>query len=230
MNNRNVLDWLADVHFFSSSWESQNKTWQISWQLKQLKITSNEWNGAYMKINQNVFHANITPDTQLTDCPCSRAITLFVSMSHLFPSSILSTSAEACWTMENTNTQFGHGFYKTEDTTGDCTRIYYHGQKNRYSREIHELDLRLDRVMSGFGSTSTRPAKPPCRELAFQIEVDVAWYHIIALRINLMNISAVTNFLARVVSTDWCSETGSLTSLVACNSGTSQWRQRTSFT
>ena len=37
------------------------------------------------------------------------------------------------------------------------------------------------------------------RELALQIEVDVAWYHMIALRINLMNISAVTIFLARVV-------------------------------
>ena len=32
-----------------------------------------------------------------------------------------------------------------------------------------------------------------------QIEVDVAWYRMIALRINLMNISAVTIFLARVV-------------------------------
>ena len=38
------------------------------------------------------------------------------------------------------------------------------------------------------------------RELALQIEVDLAWYHMIAVRINLMNISAVTIFLARVVS------------------------------
>ena len=37
------------------------------------------------------------------------------------------------------------------------------------------------------------------RELALQIEVDFAWYHMIALRINLMNILAVTIFLARVV-------------------------------
>ena len=39
-------------------------------------------------------------------------------------------------------------------------------------------------------------------ELALQIEVDVARYHMIALQINLMNISAVTNFLARVVHVD----------------------------
>ena len=38
-------------------------------------------------------------------------------------------------------------------------------------------------------------------ELALQIEVDVVRYHMIALRINLMNISAVTIFLARVVET-----------------------------
>ena len=37
--------------------------------------------------------------------------------------------------------------------------------------------------------------------VALQIEVDVAWYRMIALRINLMNISAVTIFLARVVHT-----------------------------
>ena len=36
-------------------------------------------------------------------------------------------------------------------------------------------------------------------QLALQIEVDAARYHMIALRINLMNISAVTIFLARVV-------------------------------
>ena len=35
--------------------------------------------------------------------------------------------------------------------------------------------------------------------VALQIEVDIAWFLMIALRINLMNISAVTIFLARVV-------------------------------
>ena len=39
------------------------------------------------------------------------------------------------------------------------------------------------------------------RELALQIEVNAACYLTIALRINLMNISAVTIFLARVVCT-----------------------------
>ena len=37
------------------------------------------------------------------------------------------------------------------------------------------------------------------RELALQIEVVVAWYRMIALPVKLMNISAVTIFLARVV-------------------------------
>ena len=55
------------------------------------------------------------------------------------------------------------------------------------------------RAISSFGSTSTRRADSARRELATQIEVDVAWYHMIALRINLMNISAVTIFLARIV-------------------------------
>ena len=55
------------------------------------------------------------------------------------------------------------------------------------------------RAMSSFGSTSTRLAASARREVALQIEVDVAWYQMIALRINLMNISAVTIFLARVV-------------------------------
>ena len=55
------------------------------------------------------------------------------------------------------------------------------------------------RAISSFGSTETRLAVAARRELALQIEVDVARYHMIALRIKLMNISAVTIFLARVV-------------------------------
>ena len=55
------------------------------------------------------------------------------------------------------------------------------------------------RAISSFGSTATRLAVAARRELALQIEVDVARYHMIALRINLMNISAVSIFLARVV-------------------------------
>ena len=53
------------------------------------------------------------------------------------------------------------------------------------------------------------------RELALQIEVDVAWYHMITLRINLMNISAVTIFLARVV--------------VSCTSSSSRRRIKMKF-
>ena len=55
------------------------------------------------------------------------------------------------------------------------------------------------RAVSSFGSTSTGLSVFARREFALQIEVDVARYHMIALRINLMNISAVTIFLARVV-------------------------------
>ena len=59
------------------------------------------------------------------------------------------------------------------------------------------------RAISSFGSTATRLAVAARRELALQIEVNVARYHMITLRINLMNISAVTIFLARVVPGDW---------------------------
>ena len=48
-------------------------------------------------------------------------------------------------------------------------------------------------------SMGSRLAASAHRELTLQIEVDVAWFLMIALRINLVNISAVTIFLARVV-------------------------------
>ena len=80
---------------------------------------------------------------------------------------------------------------------------YYPGQKNRFGREIHEVDRRYDHVIScdielRFDSDATR-AVAGGRKLALQIEVDVASYHMIALWINLMNILAVMIFLARVV-------------------------------
>ena len=79
---------------------------------------------------------------------------------------------------------------------------YYPGQKNRYSREIHEVDLQFDHVIScdielRFDINATRGSC--ASRVALQIEVNVARYHMIALQINLMNISAVTIFLARVV-------------------------------
>ena len=55
------------------------------------------------------------------------------------------------------------------------------------------------RAISSYGSTLTRLAASVRRELALQIQVNAACYLMIALRINLMNISAVTIFLARVV-------------------------------
>ena len=79
---------------------------------------------------------------------------------------------------------------------------YYPGQKNRYSREIHEVDRRSDHVIScdielRFDSDATRGSCASRARVADRL--DVARYHMIALRINLMNISAVTIFLARVV-------------------------------
>ena len=70
----------------------------------------------------------------------------------------------------------------------------------KFMRLIHS-SIMWYRAISSFGSTSTRLAASAAarRELALQIEVDVVWYHMIALWINLMNISAVTIFLARVV-------------------------------
>ena len=66
-------------------------------------------------------------------------------------------------------------------------------------RLIHSLIMWCCAI-SSFGLTSTRPTATVNRELTLQIAVNVAWYHIITPRINLMNISAVTNFLARVVA------------------------------
>ena len=109
--------------------------------------------------------------------------------------------------------------------------VYYPGQKNRYSWEIHEVDLQLDHVIScdverRFDIDATRGI---CASLvALQIEVNVAWishdrtadqsHEYLSyndffgqgsrsteimqnndLNLYLMNVSAVTIFLARVV-------------------------------
>ena len=86
-----------------------------------------------------------------------------------------------------------------------CSLTYYPGQNKsvtaeKFMRLIRQsghvkschIELRFD-VDAAHGSVH--------RELALQIEVDVAWYHTIVLPINptMMNISAVTIFLARVV-------------------------------
>ena len=57
------------------------------------------------------------------------------------------------------------------------SKCYYPGQKNRYSREIHEVDPRSDHVIScdielRFDIDATRG--PARHELAFQIKVDLA--------------------------------------------------------
>ena len=72
--------------------------------------------------------------------------------------------------------------------------------KSRYSREILEADLQFDHVIScdielRFDIDATRDL---CASRALlQIEVDVAWYRMIALWINLMNKSAVTIFFGQ---------------------------------
>ena len=71
-------------------------------------------------------------------------------------------------------------------------KFYYPGQNDRYSREIHEVDLQFDHVISSFGSTLTLPTVSERHQLALQSEVDVAWYHVIVLLINIIKISAVT--------------------------------------
>ena len=96
-----------------------------------------------------------------------------------------------------------HGRQDTDaQHTFCCTQtLLYPGQKKsfqpRYSwgwSAVRSCDIELR-----FDIDATRGTAR--RELALQIEVDVAWYHMIALRINLMNISAVTIVLARVAHT-----------------------------
>ena len=92
-----------------------------------------------------------------------------------------------------------------------CCRSTTLAKNNRYSREIHEVDLQFDPVIScdielrfdidaTRGSCASRACVATCTR-KLQIEVDVARYHMIALHINLMSILAVTIFLARVVQT-----------------------------
>ena len=77
--------------------------------------------------------------------------------------------------------------------------MYYPGQKNRYSRDIHEIDLQCDHVISCdiYFDSATRARDAQCRG-SRRCRTEPR-YHTIALLINLMNISAVTIFLARVV-------------------------------
>ena len=83
--------------------------------------------------------------------------------------------------------------------------MYYPGQKNRYSRDIHEIDPRCDHVILcdiNFDLQSeraTRAVLQPAGRVDHGRCRSEARYHTIALLINLMNISAVTIFLARVV-------------------------------
>ena len=82
---------------------------------------------------------------------------------------------------------------------------YYPGQKNRYSRDIHEIDPQCDHAIScGIDfdqcNASSRCADlEPAGHVDVVLELDFARYHMIELLISLINFSAVTIFLARVV-------------------------------
>ena len=79
---------------------------------------------------------------------------------------------------------------------------YYPGQKNRYSRDIHEIDPQCDLEISwgieSICNASSRRADTASR-VDVEVQPDITRYHMIELQINLMNFSAVTIFLARVV-------------------------------
>ena len=116
--------------------------------------------------------------------------------------------AAACGSHSQITPHFSHTMETVQTLTpkmkvGAEKSIYYLGQiivtAEKFMRLIYSSIIWYHAI-SSFGSTSTRPAATARRELALQIEVDVAWYQMIALLINLMNISAVTIFLARVVT------------------------------
>ena len=100
--------------------------------------------------------------------------------------------------------QFNFWQFQWPKVSMQSLKKYYLGHKNRYSRDIHEVDLQFDHVtviLHGidFGSTSTQPLVSARRELALQIEVDSAWYYAIEQRTYLINFLAVTIIFARVV-------------------------------
>ena len=72
-----------------------------------------------------------------------------------------------------------------EETNIQIVCFYYPGQKIRFSQDIHEIDPRSAIV---------------CYHARSTLKLDIARYHMIGLWINLMNFSAVTIFLARVVA------------------------------
>ena len=98
----------------------------------------------------------------------------------------------------------GHSGLQNYRSTFVLFLIYYPGQKNRYSRDIHEIDLQCDHVISCdiYFDPATRARDAQCRgSRRCRTEPQ---YHTIALLINLMNISAVTIFLAGVVGPFFC--------------------------
>ena len=63
----------------------------------------------------------------------------------------------------------------------------------KFMRLIRQSDyVKSSDIKLRFDIDATRARGSVRRDLALRIEDDLAWYHMIAVRINLMNISAVT--------------------------------------
>ena len=65
-------------------------------------------------------------------------------------------------------------------------------------RLIHSVIMRYHATSTSICNASSLPAVPASR-VEVEPQLDIARYHMIELQINLMNFSAVTIFLARVV-------------------------------
>ena len=99
-----------------------------------------------------------------------------------------------------------YSWFEHIDVLSTCKIIsiktnYYPGQKNRYSRDIHEIDPPCNHVKLCDIDFDLR-REFATRSLASCVDVepklDIAQYHMIKLQMNLMNFSAVTIFLASV--------------------------------
>ena len=79
---------------------------------------------------------------------------------------------------------------------------YYFCQKNRYSRDIHEIDPPCNHVKScdiDFGLRRVFATRSLTSRVDVEPKLDIAQYHMIKLQINLMNFIGCDDFLARVV-------------------------------
>ena len=74
---------------------------------------------------------------------------------------------------------------------------YYPGQKNRYSRDIHEIDQQCDRVILMRHRLRSATQTPNAHKPWVASKLDIVRYHMIELYINLIKFSAVTIFFGQ---------------------------------